>query len=727
MGGYRNRNQYIGADMDNNLTLLADKLGIARHFYDAGLAKKSYAVDEKILKFFCSEFGFKADTPEEAAASLKRLEEHSWKTVLENILVLKSTNLRFEIALEKKHLPASIKLYISMPEDNKEQEAHFEISPSGSEKEIGRTTYQKYTIQIKDKLAFGYYNLKLETDNKTYRSVLACVPDKCYTSDIIENGGLWGYSLQLYALKSQHNWGIGDFTDLKHFVKMCADAGADIIGLNPLNVLFHDFPENASPYSSISRLFLNPIYIDVEALPCFNQSIRNHFSEQIFKAKNSDLIDYTTVYDIKMAALRQLFDDLDIKGKYYKDFLNFKKEKGCDLEMLATYQALYHEQCQHIWGGFNAWDKNLKNPHSLQVAKFKKEHAQEIEFFKFLQFEADRQLKSVYAKVQECGLKIGLYRDLPVGVCKDSAELWSDRYVFMNKSGAGAPPDAFFPCGQKWCLGAFNPYELKNRAYEPFLKILRANMAYAGALRIDHVMGLMRLFMIPDDQENGTYIHYNFDDMLGLLALESHLHKCAIVGESIGNVPEGFLDKLKEQKIYSISVLWAERWDGGRGDFKMPRDYPEDAFVSVGTHDMAPLKMWWFGYEIELMHNLKMLNDQERLNAYKQREADRRMLLAAMDFNQVWPEDKCRRGDYLYGENFPEGLEEAVHKLICNAKSKVVLLQLEDIFGVDVLQNLPGTDRDKYPNWRRRLPVNLEDMEKHTAYIRNTNLMKREK
>lgn len=310
-------------------------------------------------------------------------------------------------------------------------------------------------------------------------------------------------------------------------------------------------------------------------------------------------------------------------------------------------------------------------------------------------------------------------------VGKDSAELWTDKYVFIDDAGAGAPPDAFFPFGQKWCLGAFNPFELKKRAYEPFLKILRANMAYAGALRIDHVMGLMRLFMIPDNKNGGTYIHYNFEDMLDLLALESHLHKCTIVGESIGNVPEGFLDKLKAKGIYSISVVWAERWNDGNGDFKMPEAYPENAFVSVGTHDMPPLKMWWFGYDIELSRSLNLITDDEKYQQYKVREADRYKLLSALDFNKTWPSDNLRKGNYVYGEGYPEGIEEALHTLLSKTSSKVVLLQPEDIFGVDKRQNFPGTDVDKYPNWRRRLPINVEDMESGEAYKRNIAAVKK--
>lgn len=712
--------------MEQNLAQLADKLGIARHFSDAGMCRREYEVSEKLVRFFCTQFGYKADTAEQAAASLQKFEEKIWKKTLDNVLVLRSSDLKFPVYL-KDGSEKDCSIWVVNKDTQKKQQVSFSISDTGEQKNFFRSLWRKFEIKINDKLDYGYYDLQLQCHGEIFRSVLACVPERCYTSEAVESGKCWGYSLQLYALKSKRNWGVGDFTDLKTFVRMCADAGADIIGLNPLNVLFHDFPENASPYSSISRLFLNPVYIDPEQVPDFDAAQFPEIKAKITDAKEGDLIDYNKVYNLKIAVLRELFEKIDRKSPYNQLFEDFKNKKGWDLEMLATYQALYHEQCQTVWGGCAAWEKNLQNPHSKQVAEFKKSHEQEIEFFKYLQFEADRQLQSVYADVQKYGLKIGLYRDLPVGVCKDSAEFWADRYVFMTKSGAGAPPDAFFPCGQKWCLGAFNPFELKNRAYEPFLKILRANMACAGALRIDHVMGLMRLFLIPDDGEEGTYIRYNLDDMLGLLALESWRHKCVIVGESIGNVPDGFLDKLKAHQIYSISVLWSERWNGGYGDFKMPCAYQPDAFVSVGTHDMPPLKMWWFGYEIELMHQLKMLQDDERIASYKRREADRKMLLAAMDFNGVWPCDKCRKGDYLYGEGYPEGLEEATHKLLAQSCSKVALIQLEDVFQSDKLQNLPGTDRDKYPNWHHRLPIDLEDMEQSEAYHRHVKIFNTER
>lgn len=711
--------------MTDTLHLLADKLGIAKSFKAVGLKKNLYEVSDDILKFFCKTYGYNADSETDIKLSLEKLAAASWKKMLPEIVILHNDNMSFTAVLSDKQLNSEIKIYISAQENNNKQEVDFELVKTGEMKSFARETLNKVVIKLPQIFAYGYYKLEMCTVDANALSVMAVVPDKCYSAEAVSNGKLWGYALQLYSLKSKHNWGVGDFTDLQKFVKMCGKIGAAIIGLNPLNVLFHDYPENASPYSSMSRLFLNPIYIDVEKVLGFDKCMADTLLDEIAAAKEGELIDYTKVYNLKIKALKKLFAYLKTQPSYMQKLADFIKLKGYDLETLATFQAIYHEQKQKGNCGWMNWDKNLRNPQSKAVSDFKKAFADEIMFFEFLQFEADRQLQEVYKTVQKEGLKVGLYRDLPVGVGKDSAELWTDKYVFIDDAGAGAPPDAFFPFGQKWCVGAFNPFELKKRAYEPFLKILRANMAYAGALRIDHVMGLMRLFMIPDNKNGGTYIHYNFEDMLDLLALESHLHKCTIVGESIGNVPEGFLDKLKAKGIYSISVVWAERWNDGNGDFKMPEAYPENAFVSVGTHDMPPLKMWWFGYDIELSRSLNLITDEEKYQQYKVREADRYKLLSALDFNQTWPADNLRKGNYVYGEGYPEGIEEALHAFLAKTSSKVVLLQPEDIFGVDKRQNFPGTDVDKYPNWRRRLPINVEDMESGEAYKRNIAAVKK--
>ena len=704
--------------MQNTFDDLLQKLGIARTFTDAAQNHKEYRADDETLRKMVNYLGFSLKKTEDSGVLLDKIENRRWQSVLEPVYVVRTSDIKFDAVVKTANAD---KLTIEIAA--KSGKLNFEYDKNVIEtKVIGGNEYSKTEFIIKGNLEPQYYDLAVKDGRKVYHSVLAVSPDSCYIPQVIEEHKLWGFAIQLYALSSKRNWGVGDFSDLQEFAEMCKKQGADVIGVNPLNVLNHDNPENASPYSSISRLFLNPIYIDVEKVEGFNKADVDY--NEIEKIKNKENIDYTSIYNLKIKVLHNIYKGFleKDKNKAYAEFKDFCRAKGADLDDLATYQAISSEYGKKF-SCWSEWPQDLQNSKSTAVAKFKAEHEFEIGFFKFLQYLADKQLNEAQAKIEELGLKVGLYRDLPVGLNKNSAELWSGHDLFINKCGAGAPPDVFFPKGQKWCLGAFNRFVLKDMAYLPFIKILRSAMQGAGALRIDHVMSLMRLYIIPDDAEDGTYLYYDFDDMLGIVALESYLNKCMIVGESIGNVPDGFIEKLHERGIYSLSVLWAERWNGC-GDFKLPRDFPSTAFCSVGTHDMPPLKMRWFGYDIETMHDLRMISDEERIDQYKGREDERRRLLGALDYAGVWPCDRPRQGDCLYGEGYPNGILDAVEKYAASGNCAVYLAQLEDIFGVEVLQNLPGTDEETYPNWRRKLPVYIEDYQNNDDFVRVMNDIK---
>lgn len=715
--------------MDEKLQLLADRLGIATAYTDVGLKTGSHQVSEDTVRFFAGVLGFKAGNAGEVARSLRALDNRRWQNVLEPVYVVLQNRKVFDAVVSEAEAEGDFGLTLTSRQTGVERDVSFVVLTLPESRVVAGKKYQKLEIEITSEVEIGYYDAKLTTAGGTYGTLLAVAPDKCYRMAGLDEKKLWGFSVQLYSLRSRRNWGIGDFTDLYDFVGMCGRCGADIIGLNPVNVLGHCFPEEASPYSSVSRLFLNPIYIDVEKVPEFCPEDRYAVESEIAELNASETIEYGRVYPLKIKVLKALYQRMRQDPERMREFEKFCRCKGESLENLVTFQALYEDKWQTHWGGWRAWEKEFRKPTTAAVKKYRKEQAERLDFFKFLQFEAERQLCAVSAHVKDSGLKIGIYRDLPVGVGRDSAELWSDDGLYLRESGAGAPPDIFFPTGQKWNLGAFNPFELKARAYQPFIKIIRAAAEGAGALRLDHVMSLMRLFVIPEAAgAAGTYIMYNFEDMLNIVAIESHLNRCMIVGESIGNIPEGFLDKIAARGIMSMSVLWSERWDAGWGDFKSPYQYPENVVTSVGTHDMAPLKMWWFGYDIALSRQLGIIgSDQEMADNYHKREADRWKLLKALDENQVWPEDNRRHNDYLFGEGYPEGLEEAVHRFMARSNSKIFLVQPEDVFQVDKLQNLPGTDRDKHPNWRRKLPVNLEDMENSLAYYRNVAAIKKER
>ena len=710
--------------MENHFYELTEKLGIARKFCDAAQNQKEYITDDDTLLKMVNYLGFELKKTEDSEKLLQKIEKQRWLNVFEPVYVVREKNKIIDVILPQNDSENYV-LKIKQNKENEFRKADFLIRNCET-RTFGKNVYVCHELEISENLEPQYYDLELETDNKKYRSTLAVTPDKCYSPQFLNEQKVWGFAAQLYAMKSKRNWGVGDFSDLAELAKICAQNGADIIGLNPLNVLFHDFPEDASPYSSISRLFLNPIYIDVEKVDGYTPKMLIGEEDALTAARAAEDIDYTAVYNLKMRVLKKIFNTFvaDRNSAEYKEFVNYCDQKGDDLQKLAIFQAIYSEYHSTINGGWKYWPKELQNPRSKAVIEYAEKHDAEVMFFKYLQFLCEKQLAEVYEKIKELKLKIGLYRDLPVGLCKDSLELWQNNDLFIKDCGAGAPPDAFFPSGQKWCLGAFNPFKLKEYAYQPFIKILREAMKCAGALRIDHVMSLTRLYIIPDNSDKGTYVHYNFDDMLGILTLESYLNKCIIVGESIGNVPDGFIEKLHERGIYSLSVLWAERWENGQGLFKMPEAYPENVVCSIGTHDMAPLKARWFGYDIQKMYELKMLNETEKNELYKAREIERKYLLAALDYAGVWPQEEQRKSDYLYGEGYPEGIMAATEKYMSLSAGKIYLAQAEDIFSVTVMQNLPGTNNSQYPNWHRKLPVDLEDFSHNSEFIKAMNAIK---
>ncbi len=709
--------------MSELLKKLADKLNICTSFtYGCGTIKTTEVSDEQ-LRFFIESLGYDAKNDDDICRSLERLEKKRWQQALEAIYVVTEDDKAFDVVLTEEEAKGNIS--VSYAKEGEKKFAALDVAFNEEEKRAeGRSAYVKLKAVIKAALAPDYYDVIVKTAKGEYKTVLAVAPAQCYALDKKGKEKLFGFAVQLYSLKSRRNWGVGDFTDLENIVDVMADSGGDIIGLNPLNVLQHDFPETASPYASASRLFLNPIYIDVEKVPFYEEGDKD--GQAIWFAKEKENIDYTAVYNAKSRALRNIYARVKANdgSDYAKEFEAFKAADTGELHRLAVFQAIGEERVKLKGKASKQWEESLSSALSSGVEKFAAEHQYEVDFFKFLQFEADRQLRLVEKKIKERNLVIGLYRDLPVGVSKDSAEVWGDKYLYMQGSGAGAPPDNYFPTGQKWQLGAFNPFELKERCYKPFIRILRANMRYAGAVRIDHVMGLSRLYIIPDKGQEGTYIRYNEKDMLNILALESHLNKCVVVGECIGNVAGGFKEMLATRNIYSLGVLWVERKDDN-GTLKAPNEYETKYFASVGTHDMPPLKAWWYGTEIGIMKDLGLFTEEEARNGYSWREHERRLLLSALDNEHVWPEDKWRHSDYLYGDGYPEGIEEAVHSYMAKTNSEVFMLQPEDIFQSMKVQNLPGTDIDKYPNWRSKLPVDIEDMASSEAYHRNIGAVKK--
>jgi (1->4)-alpha-D-glucan 1-alpha-D-glucosylmutase len=570
----------------------------------------------------------------------------------------------------------------------------------------------------------GYHAIDLCADGTSVADgVLAVAPDACHRPEALRPGARsWGVAVQLYGLRSKRNYGIGDFSDLADLAMCMGREGADVVGVNPLHALFPHNAAHASPYSPSSRGFVNVLYLDVEAVPEFANcnSARERVASAAFQStvsalRASELVDYAGVSALKMPVLEMLYaqarDDAR-KGatSRWAAFDAYKTEGGEALRRQALFDALqqhFYARDRSIWG-WPAWPREYRDPASSAVTAFADENVERVDFFAWLQWQADLQRDAVAQRARASGLAIGLYTDLAVSIDRGGAEAWANQSLYAVSASVGAPPDVFNERGQDWGLPPMIPARLRDAGYAPFVATLRANMRSAGALRIDHVMGLLRLYWVPSGATpaDGAYVHYPVDDLLGLLALESERHRCLVIGEDLGTVPDEIRGKLAANDVLSYRVLLFER--DARGDFKPPSSYPEAALATASTHDLPTLKGWWEGHDIELRAEHGHLGAEADLAAaMSERIRDRGRLLAALAREGLLPDGSPV--DAHEASTLTSALATAVHAYLARTPCALLVVQPEDVFGVIEQANLPGTTTE-HPNWRRKLPVAIEQM-----------------
>ena len=560
----------------------------------------------------------------------------------------------------------------------------------------------------------GYHRLSLSGAGASAEVTLAIAPECCHLGAALDVGAhSWGLTVQLYGLRSDHGWGIGDFTDLKPLCRRSGSIGAATVGLNPLHALFAAEPRHYSPYSPSSRDWLNWLYIDVTSVSGFadDPAARALAPEAaIAAARNAELVDYAAVAAVKRPVLEALYRRLRARGDE-AEFRSFLFEHGEALAEFCVFEALHEHFLAH--GGpfsWQEWPAPMRDPHSVEVAEFARAHADRVEFFQFLQWQADRQLGAAAAAGRAAGMPIGLYRDLAVGVNPAGAEAWANQQIVVPGASIGAPPDPLSRAGQEWGLAPINPVALRRHGFAPFIAALRANMRHAGILRIDHVMSLQRLYWVPSGMPPtaGAYVDYPLRDLLRLVALESHRQRCAVIGEDLGTVPEGFREVMQRANVLSYRVVMFERgWDGG---FIRPGDYPPLAAASAATHDLATLKGFWLGRDIGWRQRLAIYPDASaEASEIADRDGARRKLLDALiEEGLLAPE---RSMVYLPPDNEPvydDELGAAIFGYLARSRSRLALVQVEDIAGEVEQANLPGTT-DAHPNWRRRVSLSLDD------------------
>ncbi|MDO6705994.1 4-alpha-glucanotransferase [Photobacterium sp. 1_MG-2023] len=573
-------------------------------------------------------------------------------------------------------------------------------------------------------LPLGYHQLEMYRKRRQspYQMTLIVTPTACFKQPALVQGKkLWGPSVQLYSVRTGHNWGIGDFGDLKQLVSDVAAQGGDFVGLNPIHSLFPANPEGASPYSPSSRRWLNIIYIDVCAVPEFAQCDEalqlvgsDAFQQRLNAARESNWVNYSEVACLKMAVLPMLFSTF--KQRHLKAetarggaFLAFVENGGESLMHQAAFDALHAElkaTDEHIWG-WPVFPEPYRQFDSAAVQQFIERHPDQVQLYMYLQWLADTQLAEAQQLAEEKGMVMGLYRDLAVGVCDSGAETWADQGALCQDVSVGAPPDILGPLGQNWGLPPFNPQQLRKMAYQPFIDLLQSNMRHCGALRIDHVLGLLRLWWIPkgESAKQGAYMYYPVDDLMAILALESHRHQCTVIGEDLGTVPDEIVEKLATAGIHSYKVFFFETAEDG--GYYSPAHYAEQSMSALCTHDMPTLRGFWHCDDLKLGRELGLYPDEAQLKGlFDGRAESKQRILDSVNWHGFLPDNVGRDAMSV---PMDQALSESLQLHLAAGASALLSLQLEDWLEMDKPVNIPGTV-DEYPNWRRKLSANLEDL-----------------
>ncbi len=684
--------------------------------YISAWGDEAFVKDETILRLLSS-LGYDTSNDEKL---LKSAEKKHKKDVLEPVLVVKSGE-PVEVPL---HLGASAResefSWRLETEQGRILEGYLQSQIVRDERASGGPLL----FELPRDLEWGYHQLLVYRKRRKtpYAMSLIVTPQACFKQDALELGKkLWGPSVQLYTLRTQHNWGIGDFGDLKQLVSEIASRGGDFVGLNPIHALFPANPEGASPYSPSSRRWLNILYIDVSSVPEFSLSAEaqqlvgsSRFQKRLQQVRDTHWVNYSDVASLKLSVLPQLYTEfktrhLEKGTERARHFLDFVEEGGESLLHQAAFDALHaelHAQDPSIWG-WPVFPEEYQSFSNQAVTRFIEENRDKVNLYMYLQWVADSQINEAQALAEEKGMAVGLYRDLAVGVANSGSETWADDGNLVMDASIGAPPDILGPLGQNWGLPPLNPQTLKERSYDAYIKLLRANMKHCGALRIDHVLGLLRLWWIPEGKgaTEGAYIYYPVEDMLAILALESHRHQCSVIGEDLGTVPDEIVDILAQAGIHSYKVFFFETAEDG--GYYSPSHYTEQSMSALCTHDMPTLRGFWHCDDLKTGRELGLYPDEEQLKAlFDDRLHCKQEILNSIAWHGFLPEGVGHDAKLVPMDRY---LSEALQLHLASGASALLSIQLEDWLEMDQPVNIPGTV-DEYPNWRRKLSFNLDQL-----------------
>ena len=661
---------------DLQLHHLARRAGVAVDWIDAN--GRAQQVSEANLRRVLGALGHPADDADSIASSLAALEEAEDEQHLPPLLTVD-----IDTTLDLSRWFDGGSLVHAALEDGSEQALR--LDPKG---------------KLPGGLPLGYHRLNINGQGFT----VAVAPLRCFTLADAKHQATaraWGMSAQLYSLRRPGDGGFGDCQALEALARSAAERGADALAISPMHAMFANNAHTFSPYSPSSRLFFNALYASPELLlgervvRVAKESLEQPFDE----LEQLPLIDWPLAAAAKQKLLRALYRDFS-RGEHplREDFDSFRKAGGQALEDHCRYEALLDAAASRgVTADWRNWHDGWRDPGSLEVAQFAENYPAAIEYYVFCQWRVTRGLQRVQQAARGQGMAVGLIADLAVGADGAGSQAWARQDELLAEVHVGAPPDILNRAGQNWGITAFSPQGLKRNGFRAFIEMLRANLAHAGGLRIDHVMGLYRLWLIPAGATapEGAYLHYPIDDLLRLLALESVRNRAIILGEDLGTVPEGLREKLAARGILGMRVLLFEQDPPGR--FKPILDWPDSALATTSTHDLPPLAGWLASRDIDWNQRLKLIDAITERDWRETRQTEIKGLRQLLESN------------YHHPLNDADAVIDASVRLLGHTRAPLVLLPLEDLLGVDEQPNLPGTI-DGHPNWQRRFAAPAREL-----------------
>ena len=697
---------------DPALGELADRFGISTQFYD--WKGRHTQVGEQTVIAILAEFGVDASTPERARAAAQRVRDDHWRRIVQPCVVLRAGQEgRVDV-----HVPAGAPVSLRIVGEDGNDHLPWQVDNWNPDRQIDGWMIGEATFGIPGNLPLGYHELIVTIGthdaegsaedggiHTTATSTIIVTPNRVGLPRRMGASRVWGYAAQLYSVRSHHSWGLGDLTDLADLCTWSASQGAGYLLTNPLHAAEVTGRMEPSPYLPSSRLFVNPIYIRPELiaeyhdLDQYDASLIESLRTTTLDDDPQALLDRDRTWQAKSQAL-ELIHRVDMSASRRMAFTAFRVARGRRLEDFATW-CLLSELHGSDW---HDWPAELHDPHGVAVARVRREHADRIDFHMWLQWIADQQLSTAQSSGTDAGMPVGLICDLAVGVNGSGADAWMLNGLFAREMNVGAPPDPFNQAGQDWGQPPMRPDVLEQMAYAPLREMVSGALRHAGGVRIDHIMGLFRLWWVPKGlgPRHGAYVRYNHEAMVGVVALEAYRAGALVIGEDLGTVEPWVRDHLASRGILGTSIMWFETGPDGRP--KQPQQWREHAMSSVTSHDLPPTSSYLRGDHVELRDRLGLLTesvDEERENARRERE--------------TWLASLRQQGVLEADEDDPEQVTLAMHTLLTRTPSKVINATLTDAVGDPRTQNLPGTE-DEYPNWRVPLsgpdgePVYLEDL-----------------